>query len=155
MRLVLRIAPMVFLFALLAGPGEPLNWAVGVALAAPLAAAIGHLRPIAPTSAARLVFAPWYALGVLVHVIDGAVQTARFLLLERAWSRIGVMRCPAIAETHPGDMLVGLAETISPGSVVISAERELTMSAIDANAPEDHCRKLRRWHGRYQRPMID
>ncbi|HET7408608.1 MAG TPA: Na+/H+ antiporter subunit E [Paracoccaceae bacterium] len=153
MKLLLRIAPMALVFALLAGPGDPLNWLLGALFAAPLAGAICGLRPTTPASLTGTPLLPWYILGVFMRTVTGAVQTACFLVLRREWPRVGFISCPAIAESGHGRMLLALAETVSPGSVVVSTGDELRMSAIDADAPEEHCRELRAWYARFLHPM--
>lgn len=144
---------MAFVFALLAGPGDPLNWIVGMMLAASLAAAIFGLRAAGTTQPARLLLLPWYIFGVAVLTAKGTAELARFLLTPREWRKVGLMSCPAIAEAEKSRMLLALAETISPGSVVIGTGDELQMSAIDADAPASHCEELRGWYARFLRPM--
>ncbi len=152
MNILPRIVSMTVIFAVLAGPGGLPNWLLGAALAAPLAFAIGTTPPALSGRMFAMLLLPWFILGIALRTTTGTAQTIG-LLLRRDWSSVGLMTCPAAAETRQGRDLLALAETISPGSIVISAEDEVRLSAIDADAPEQRCRKLGAWYARFQRPM--
>lgn len=155
MMLPARAFALTLIYAVLAGPVEAGNWLLGAVLGLALAALTRGTPPAARRSPLRLLTLPWFLLGVAGRIAAGTGQMLVLLLLRRDWSGVGFVTCPTPPGSEAGRDLLALVETASPGSIVSSHDQgQITASVVGAREPEAHCAGLRRWHRRFQMPLL-
>ena len=158
MKVLLRTLPMALVYAVLAGPAEPLNWLVGIVLGlglafllhGPGASAGGGLRLIG-----RAALLPWFLLGCLERIASGSWTMIRVLGTRRGRAELGFVRCRAAAETDDGAALLALVDTASPGSIVTGLDGgAMRTSLVPADRGNRHCDDQRAWYRRFQQRML-
>ena len=153
---------LVLIYLLTLASGDPIDVAtgaiIGVLLLFGLAGRlrVGH-RMTAPGFAARVLWFPVFAGAVLGEIGRGTWDVALRVLHLRTADRPGVVRVPIGARSDRGVAVSALAETLSPGAVLVDIDwqrRDMLVHVIDASDPDGVRARLERFYERYQRRVF-
>jgi multisubunit Na+/H+ antiporter MnhE subunit len=168
MRLFLiAIPPLVLVYALTLASFHPWDLAIGVVLAAGTLLLFRRFltdpaRQIrgddgkrrSPNLFERFIWFWPYAIAVIGTIIHGTWIVALTVLHLRPIQSPGIVRVPIGERTQIGVAVTSLAETLSPGSVLVDIDWDDEMMffhVLDASDPDAYRGKLQAFYERWQR----
>lgn len=151
MRYVKWILPLTLLYVALTANGEPLNWLLGLLLAAGIT---GLLRPKpAPvswrTAGVALLAAGQFLLLLLWDLLVSSMQVGRLVLRREMPLRQGIVALPTGSTSPRVVLLSAQAITLTPGEMVVEMDEDgvlythcLDVVAVAESAPAAQRRRV-------------
>jgi multisubunit Na+/H+ antiporter MnhE subunit len=157
-RFLLTVALLTLVYALALASFEPLDLATGAILASILLAAsrtfiLGPDAVPIPGMPGRLVAFFRFAFAVLGEIITGTITVALITLRLRPRPNSGIVAVPILDRTPLGLAVWAIACSLPPGSyfVDVNDQRQVVLiHLLDAEHPDDYCRKCEEFYRRYQ-----
>lgn len=141
-RFALQVVLLAAVYLAVLASAAPLDALTGAVLAVLVLLAAGRRPrggPSAPRLARRMLALPPYALSVLLDAASGTWDVALVVLGVRPQGAAGIVEIPIGDRSATGIVVFGVANTLTPGEVLIDVDRErgvMLLHVLDAEDPD-------------------
>lgn len=156
-RFALQVALLTAVYAAVLASTDPLDLLTGAVLAGLVLLAAGARPRGGPGTASlvrRALALPGFALSVLVDAARGTWDVALVVLGLRPLGTAGVVEVPIGERSPAGVVAFAIANTLTPGEVVVDVDQErgvILLHVLDAEDPDAVRRRHERGYERQRR----
>lgn len=160
-RAILTTAALAAVYALALASADPWDLVLGAILGGSIVAVFGGFmftgEPHSVTTLARrAAHFPMFVLATIADIVRGTLVMVRVVFSRNPAQNTGFVEVPIGQRSESGLAVSGLANTLSPGTVVVEVDRgsgTWTVHSIDAKDEDALRAEIERFYQRYQRPF--